>query len=161
MDEHIVVWGGRTEMFEGGFVDDNLNDLGYFTDKHNSYATREAIDVLSRKYDLGPTDRALDARSTSRQAHVKRLVKERVYNRLPLWVGPTVYFLYRVIVKRGVLDGRSGMIYHVLQGFWYRYLVNAKIFELERAMADCATVDDRRKRLGLLTGYDLTLASRP
>ncbi|HZF46895.1 MAG TPA: glycosyltransferase family 2 protein, partial [Sphingomonadaceae bacterium] len=39
MDEHMVVWGGRTVTFKGGFADRNENDLTFFTAKHNSYAT--------------------------------------------------------------------------------------------------------------------------
>ena len=31
MDEHMVVWGGRTVNFKGGFSDHNLNDLSFFT----------------------------------------------------------------------------------------------------------------------------------
>jgi glycosyltransferase involved in cell wall biosynthesis len=42
MDEHIIVDGGRTVHFAGGFADHNLNDLSFFIDKHNKYATREA-----------------------------------------------------------------------------------------------------------------------
>ncbi len=36
MDEHVVVWGGRTVLFDKPFSDHNLNDLGFFTDKHNN-----------------------------------------------------------------------------------------------------------------------------
>lgn len=155
MDEHIVVDGGRTTAFTGGFADWNLNDLTFFTTKHNGYATREAIDVLGRRYGLIAQDDALSARTASRQAGAKRWFKERVYNRLPLWVGPLGYLVFRAVFQLGVLDGRTGMIYHVLQGFWYRYLVNAKVFEYERAMADCRSAGERRERLSALTGYDL------
>lgn len=159
MDEHVVVWGGRTIIFEGGFADCNLNDLTFFTDKHNKYATREAIDVLARKYDLLPEDRALVAKNTSRQAYLKRVLKDNFYNRLPLWAGPLGYFLYRTIILGGILDGASGMIYHVLQGFWYRYLVNAKIYEYEIGMSDCHTKEERLVRLSKLTGHELVMPS--
>ena len=155
MDEHVVVDGGRTISFSGGFADHNLNDLTFFTAKHNSYATREAIDQLGRKHGLIAQDDALSARTASRQAGLKRFMKERVYNRLPLWVGPLGFFTYRAVFQLGVLDGRSGMTYHVLQGFWYRYLVNAKVYEYEAAMADCSTPDAKRARLSELTGYKL------
>lgn len=154
MDEHIVVWGGRIVTLEGGFADHNLNDLTFFTDKHNKYATREAIDVLCARLGLA-NDIVLPSYSTSRQAHMKRLLKERLYNRLPLWLGPALYFLYRIFFQGGVLDGRTGMIYHVLQGFWYRYLVNAKIYEYERALSSCVSTQDRRKMLTTLTGHDI------
>lgn len=44
---------------------------------------------------------------------------------LPLRVSPV-----------GVLAGRAGAQFHVLQGFWYRYLVDAKIDEVERLVHD-------------------------
>lgn len=155
MDEHVVVDGGRTVAFRGGFADWNLHDLTFFTAKHNAYATREAIELLGRKYALIAQDDVLSARTASRQAGAKRWVKRHVYNRLPLWAGPLGYFLYRTVFQLGMLDGRSGMIYHLLQGFWYRTLVNAKVYEYELAMAECRSADERRARLSALTGYEL------
>ncbi|OJW72754.1 MAG: glycosyl transferase [Sphingomonadales bacterium 63-6] len=156
MDEHIVVWGGRTVTFKGGFSDANENDLTFFTAKHNSYATREAIDVLSQRYALFPEDRALNANSTSQQAGLKRWIKEKVYNRLPLWAGPMGYFLYRYIFQLGFLDGRTGTIYHVLQGFWYRYLVACKVYEYDLHLRQCKDTAERISTLSRLSGYDLT-----
>jgi hypothetical protein len=31
----------------------------------------------------------------------------------------------------GFLDGIPGLIWHFLQGFWYRFLVDAKIYQIE------------------------------
>ena len=155
MDEHMIVWGGGTVTFRGGFEDRNENDLTFFTAKHNSYATREAIDVLSQRYGLLPSDEGLNAEASSRQAGVKRWFKEKVYNRLPLWAGPLLYFLYRYIFQLGFLDGRTGTIYHVLQGFWYRYLVACKIYEYDRQLRNCATREDRLAALSQMTGYEL------
>lgn len=158
MDEHILVWGGRTVTFKGGFADVNLADLTAFTDKHNKYATREAIDRLSKRYNLFALDKDLSSISVSRQASVKRWFKENMYNRLPFWVGPLLYFFYRYIIQLGFLDGRSGLIYHFLQGFWYRFLVGAKVFELEEAIAGCQSNDERITRLQQLTGLTLEQA---
>lgn len=155
MDEHIVVEGGRTTHFAGGFADHNLNDLTFFTDKHNKYATREAIDVLNQKYDLFARDEQMSAHSASRQASLKRWVKEKVYNGLPFTFSATAYFLYRYVIQLGFLDGRSGLTYHFLQGYWYRFLVGAKILEFERAMADCKTAPERLDRLRTLSGLKL------
>lgn len=155
MDEHIVVEGGRTVTFEGGFADVNLYDLTFFTDKHNKYATREAVDVLNRRYGLFATDEALSAKSASLQASVKRGVKEKVYNRLPFWAGPLGYFLYRYVAQLGFLDGREGLIYHFLQGFWYRFLVGAKVVEFDRALAPLPDAAARRERLAALTSLKL------
>lgn len=155
MDEHMIVWGGRTVNFRGGFADRNENDLTFFTAKHNSYATREAIDVLLRRYGLLEEDRSLNAASASRQAGAKRWIKGNIYNRLPLWAGPLLYFLYRYIFQLGFLDGRTGTIYHVLQGFWYRYLVACKIFEYDRELVTRASREERLEALSRMTGYDL------
>lgn len=155
MDEHMILTEGSAVTFDGGFSDVNLNDLTFFTDKHNKYATREAIDVLNQKYDLFVRDEALDARSASAAASGKRWLKESLYNRLPLWVGPLGYFLYRYIIQLGFLDGREGLIYHGLQGGWYRFLVAAKIVEWDRELSQLTGAVDRLSALERLTGYRL------
>jgi len=46
-----------------------------------------------------------------------------------------MYFLYRYLFRFGFLDGKKGLIWHFLQGFWYRFLVDVKIMELEERSA--------------------------
>ena len=156
MDEHIVLSRGRTVTFEGGFADVNLNDLSFFTDKHNKYATREAIDVLLQQYSLLPRDTGLTDRDVFSQAARKRSTKERVYNRLPLGLGPLLFFLYRYVVQLGFLDGRPGLIYHGLQGLWYRFLVDARLEELRRGIAHLTDHDEIRREILRLTGHDVS-----
>ena len=156
MDEHIVVWGGETVNFKGGFSDINENDLTFFTEKHNKYATREAIDVLSRRYGLTARDAAFHADAVSWQAASKRWIKENLYNHMPLWLGPLFYFLYRYILQGGFLDGRRGLIYHFLQGFWYRFLVACKVYELEAKLKSCRDNQARRDEIERFTGYKLS-----
>lgn len=154
MDEHMLLDHGRTVTFQGGFSDVNLNDLTFFTDKHNKYATREAVDVINQKRGLFERDVDLTSDQTSRKAAVTRFIKERVYNRIPFQVSALGYFLYRYIFQLGFLDGREGAIYHVLQGFWYRYLVGAKILELETAI-DGLEKEEALAELTRLTGLRL------
>lgn len=155
MDEHMVVWGGRTITLSGGFADHNLNDITFFTTKHNAYATREAIDVLIQRLKLTPRDEALNTDSSSAQAAIKRVLKESVYNRLPFTVSALLYFLWRYIFQLGFLDGRSGLVYHFLQGYWYRFLVGAKLMELEKAIKGLSSKDEIKDRILMLTGHDL------
>lgn len=155
MDEHITVSEGRTVTFDGGFADHNLNDLTYFTDKHNKYATREAIEVLNQRLGLFARDEALNAKSSSAQVSFKRWAKERAYNRIPFTVSATLYFLWRYIFQLGFLDGRSGLVYHFLQGYWYRFLVGAKLMELERAIAHLSDKAEICAELSRLTGHKL------
>jgi len=134
MDEHMILKEGKSITFDHDFADCNLGDLSFFTEKHNKYATREAIDVLNQRYQLFRRDSDLTAQGTSAQAAVKRFVKERIYNRLPFTVSSFLYFSWRYFIQLGFLDGRTGLIYHFLQGYWYRFLVGAKVLELERAL---------------------------
>ncbi len=155
MDEHILVEGGRTVHFPGGFADHNLNDLTFFIDKHNKYATREAIDVLNQRLQLFPRDVELHAETVSRQAAMKRWIKEHVYNNIPYQVSSTGYFLYRYFFQLGVLDGAEGLMYHFLQGYWYRFLVGAKLYELELEIKGALDKEEIIARIERLTGHKL------
>ena len=133
MDEHIKV-SGPTIDFAGELIDDNLNPLNWWTNKHNQYANREAVDLLNLEYRFMPRDSVADLRAGN-QAATKRWVKEVVYARLPSGFRALSYFLYRYILRLGFLDGQAGTTFHFLQGFWYRYLVDAKVVEVKRHMA--------------------------
>lgn len=153
MDEHMIVWGGSTITLDGGFADHNLNDLTFFTDKHNKYATREAIDVINQRHRLFSRDLDLKAEENSRQAAIKRWIKERLYNRVPYQISAPAYFLFRMIAQLGFLDGKQGLVYHGLQGLWYRFLVGAKVQELETAIAHLEDPAEIRAELRRLTGF--------
>jgi glycosyltransferase involved in cell wall biosynthesis len=132
MDEHILVQG-ETVDFTGEIVDENLNSLGWWTDKHNSYAAREVVDLLNLEHRFMTIETVADLRG-GRQVGVKRWVKEHVYARLPGGFRAFLYFLYRYVLRLGFLDGREGTAFHVLQGFWYRYLVDMKLYEVKSYM---------------------------
>jgi glycosyltransferase involved in cell wall biosynthesis len=130
MDEHIKVSSGSTVTLPGNLSDDNLGNLGWWTAKHNGYATREMIELLSLKFDTAAY-RGVSADRRGNQVQRKRWLKHQ-YASLPLFVRPLLYFLYRYLLKMGFRDGREGLVWHFLQGFWYRFLVDAQIFELHR-----------------------------
>ena len=155
MDEHIVIWGGRAVTFEGGFADHNLNDLTFFTDKHNKYATREAIEILNQRLNFYPRDHSVTTESTSLQTAAKFFIKEHIYNHIPFTISAFMYFVWRYIFQLGFLDGRSGLIYHFLQGYWYRFLVGAKVMELERAISHLTDKQAITEELSRLTGHSL------
>jgi len=155
MDEHIVIRQGRTVLFDAPFFDHNLNDLSFFTAKHNGYATREAADVLGRRYGLFRQGLDLSREALPRHASVKRFIKDHMYNRLPFPVAVLGYFLFRYIGQLGFLDGREGLVYHVLQGCWYRFLVGAKVLEFDRSIRLLPTVEEKRAALARLTGLPL------
>ena len=133
MDEHIKV-EGKTVVLEGELIDDNLNSLTWWTEKHNKYASREAVDMLNLEFVFMKRDSVASVKGGS-QAGLKRWVKEKIYALLPTGLRALAYFLYRYLVRLGFLDGREGTMFHLLQGFWYRYLVDCKVHEVKEYMS--------------------------
>lgn len=130
MDEHIKLTEGKYIFINGDIEEINKKELHWWINKHNSYATREAIDMLNLKYRLIPYD-DIEPKLLGSQPERKRWLKER-YSKLPLFFRPFLYFIYRYFIRLGFLDGIEGLIWHFLQGFWYRFLVDAKIYEIEK-----------------------------
>lgn len=133
MDEHIVA-DGETVQFSGQLIDDNLNTLSWWTDKHNAYASREVIDILMSE--LASSQHESIGQLKKEQAKYKRWIKENVYNRAPIGARALAYFIYRYIFRLGILDTPGGRKFHILQGFWYRYLVDAKLAEVKKLIKD-------------------------
>ncbi len=154
MDEHLVLNHGRAIVIEGGFADHNLGDLAYFVAKHDAYAAREAVEVLNQRLGLFPREESAAALAASSEVARKRGLKEQIYNRLPFGVAPVAYFLYRFVFQLGFLDGREGAVYHGLQGLWYRFMVQAKVLEYDRAIAGLRG-DAAIGKLAELTGLRL------
>jgi glycosyltransferase involved in cell wall biosynthesis len=129
MDEHIQISEGDTVEFARDFMDHNLNHLGWWTAKHNGYSIREAIDLLDVELGLLPHS---DTGVMGEQALAKRKKKLK-YARAPLFWRSFAYFLYRYFFKLGFTEGKTGFLWHFLQGWWYRTLVDAKIYEIKKA----------------------------
>ena len=129
MDEHLSVEGEIVRM-EHQFVDDNRMTIGQFTIKHEGYASREATLLLDAEYHL--TDTSAMPKDHGEEVEKKRAQKER-YARMPLFWRAFAYFVYRYVIKLGFLDGKEGFLWDFLQGWWYRTLVDAKIFEVKKA----------------------------
>jgi glycosyltransferase involved in cell wall biosynthesis len=128
MDEHIKVIEGDTIIFDGEFADHNLNNIAWWTEKHNGYSIREAIDLLNIEFNLFNTK---EVGELNNQANSKRNKKEKYVNS-PLFFRSFIYFIYRYFFKLGFLEGKEGFLWHFLQGWWYRTLVDAKIFEIKK-----------------------------
>jgi len=137
MDEHIVLARGVARRLRGELIDENLNNIGWWTSKHNGYAAREAIDILGIGYDGQRTKQSVRSALFSHAAR-KRVLKEMIYAKLPGGLRAVSYFLYRYIGLLGFLDGRAGFYFHALQGLWYRLLVDVKVMEIQRRANDDA-----------------------
>lgn len=131
MDEHLIITDGDIVTFCNDFIDNNNKSLEWWINKHNWYSNKEVLDQ-QMKADEGSKEASVEETAASVQAKFKRYAKNFGYYRLPRFLRAHLYFLYRYYFRFGFLDGTEGKIYTFLQAYWYRFLVDAKMYECEK-----------------------------
>ena len=129
MDHRFNAPGGSMVWKDGIIKEENLkeNQIRFWIEKHNRYS-----DLLA----LEEVERMQNARGQSEQPRFwgtpnqRKAWFKRQWWRLPRYVRPGLYFTQRMILQLGILDGRTGVIFHFLQAFWFRLVVDIKIDEL-------------------------------
>ncbi len=128
VDHHITVEGTlgklKKDMIESNRKEE---DISFWIDKHNHYAVLQAKEEFRRRSGGGPPQ----GRATRFGKPDQRIVwlKER-WSHLPLYGRPFIYYFYRYFIRLGFLDGKQGFIFHFLQAFWYRLLVDINLDQL-------------------------------
>lgn len=124
-DQNYIVTGEVLGI--GGDIINVINpDLDLWKERHKKWANLEAREILFNK------DRIMNIRLRGNPIEMRNWLRYKIYYRMPLFVRPFIYFFYRYILKGGFLDGRQGLIFHFWQGFWYRFLVDLKIYKLRK-----------------------------
>ena len=126
MDERCVLKKGTAITLKNSFVDHNLKGLGEFTIKHNGYSNREAFMQINNKYHLVDDGQSTELKGRNSQ--------KSGYYKLPRFFRASMYFFVRYIVFLGFLDGIRGFVWLTLQAYWYRFLVDAKLYEMEKRL---------------------------
>ena len=126
-DQHFLLKSGSSGRLTGAMVDDIRMPLTEWTARHNRWADGE-IAELDSKESAGRIQP--DARGNPVER--KRFLRSK-YDRMPLFIRAFGLFVYRYFVRLGFLDGIEGMIFWVLQTFWFRFLIDAKIWEKRHA----------------------------
>jgi glycosyltransferase involved in cell wall biosynthesis len=127
-DQHYLLIGpGTTGQLPGVMIDDIAMSISEWTARHNRWADGEVAELFTEAAGGAETGR-LVADAKGNPAQRKRALRQK-YNQLPLFVRPFALFGYRYFVKLGFLDGTEGFIFWVLQTFWFRFLIDAKIWE--------------------------------
>ena len=121
MGEHVVLSEGRSLLLREDCIHHDHKDLTAFVEKHNSYATREVADAAARA--------TMRQQTLYSEAEKAKKLRDGFYYRLPMFLRAKLYFIYRYYFRLGFLDGRPGRIYAMLQAYFYRWLVDAKLYE--------------------------------
>jgi glycosyltransferase involved in cell wall biosynthesis len=132
VNEHLIV-EGITGHLRSDFTDENKKGVSDWIAKHNSYATREAQELLNTRSAKGYQEIGVSLFGT--QAQRRRWLRYRVWNKLPPLIRPFFYFIYRYILLGGFLDGREAFIFHFLQALWYPLLIDVKYLEMKMALS--------------------------
>ncbi len=132
MDEHCVLFEGRSVEVNSDSLHHDDKGLTAWIDKHNNYSTREMQDYFNSLTDKEATglnaEHDLDVK-----ARLRRFLRWKIYYRLPAGFRAWAYYCYRYYIRLGFLDGREGRIFCFMQAYWYRFLVDAKIYEARRS----------------------------
>jgi len=117
---------GKLSDIKGRIWHEDHKGLSAWIEKQNRNATREAQLLWQRAYDTAA--KAEEAKTSER--HLRVWVRGRIWQKLPLFFRPLLYFLYRYVVRGGFLEGKAGLAYTFLQGLWFYFLIDAKYYEL-------------------------------
>ena len=128
MDHKFQVPGKTRIWKKGHIIEENLkeNAVRFWIEKHNHYSDLLATEEIERMFKVRTQTIKPDlwGDPNARNAWLKRLWWE-----LPRYTRPILYFSYRMLIQKGILDGKKGIIFHFLQGFWFRIIVDVKIEE--------------------------------
>lgn len=132
-DQHFVV-DGATQRISGDLEDVIASDLTVWVTRHARWGVLEAQEQIGGLQSISGNQ--IQGWPTGTPIERRRWLRSSVYGRAPLFLRAFAYFLYRYILRLGFLDGIEGLIFHFLQGCWYRFYVDAKIWEAQRQMSN-------------------------
>ena len=122
---------GVVKKLKSPILENNLkNDILFYLQKHLRYAETFAQEEAQRRKAAvdWKVEPAFFGTPDQRVIWLKRL-----YFRMPLYVRPFGYFFYRYFLLLGFLDGKQGSIFHFLQAFWFRLVLDIRLEEILEA----------------------------
>ncbi len=120
-DEYVLA-EGEFEKLRADIIDDPARGLSSWLNKHIGYAETECFSAYY-------SEKKSTWKSLQGTPRYRRFIKENIYQYIPLFIRPFVFWFYRYFILLGFLDGMRGLVYHFLHAFWYRFIIDALIFE--------------------------------
>ena len=125
-DAHSIISEGYSESTRHRFLHYDFKDIDNYIKRYNWYATREMQDYIDF------TRGASTDIKTDKAILKQRKKKFGFYYKMPRYIRAWMWFIYNYIFRLGFLDGKEGLVFCFLECYWYRLLVDAKIFEYEK-----------------------------
>ena len=125
----MVLKTGSVKKVIGADIYNTVADsIDHFILSHNKWATLEAEEIISEGHGLGDVKPNLLGNPIEK----RRWLKLNIFQKSPLFVRSFLYFFYTYFLRLGFMDGKEGLIFFVLQCFWFRFLVDAKVIEIQK-----------------------------
>lgn len=134
-DQHFIV-DGPVEKLNHDYLDIIASSLSSWTLRHGRWAQMEAREMLAARGNGRQVDPDLMGTPIERRRWLRN-----TYGRGPLFARAFLYGCYRYLFRLGFLDGKEGLIFHILQGFWFRFLVDSLIYEQTSVNRPDPTID--------------------
>lgn len=135
-DAHSIISEGFSASTKNKFLHYDFKDLNNYIKRYNWYAIREMQDYID--FTRGASSKI----KTDKVIIKQRKKKFGFYYKMPRYFRAWMWFLYNYIFRGGFLDGKEGLIFCFLECYWYRLLVDAKIFEYEKTGGEFEKLKD-------------------
>jgi glycosyltransferase involved in cell wall biosynthesis len=126
-DQHFIV-KGACKKIEGDIIDVVASDINTWIERHLRWSFAEAQEYIKNNASNQMPSRLF----SKNKMFQRRWLKNNLYNHLPLFWRVLFYTLYRYFLRGGFLDGKEGAVFHLLQGAWFRWMVDVHIDNLQR-----------------------------
>jgi len=126
-DQHFTVQGNVVKA-AGDLIDVISASLESWTLRHVRWAGLEVQQQMGLE-NVARIKEKLGGTPIER----RRWLKSFIFGRTPLFLRVFAYFFYRYFLRLGFLDGTEGLIFHFLQGFWFRFYIDARLWEAQKA----------------------------
>jgi glycosyltransferase involved in cell wall biosynthesis len=130
LDQHIRLKKGKLAYMKSFFLHKDYKGIANWSIKHIQYADWASEDYRLKKKNI----QEAETNGLEKSAKLKRILKYKVYYKLPMGLRAWMFYFYSYYLRLGFLDGREGRIYTFLHAYWYRFLVDTMVFENEKKM---------------------------
>jgi len=128
LGEQLILTSGRSVKLKTLSYHYNYRSMSFWINKFNWYTTREVKDYFIQK----ENENKQELSSLDTPTKIRRFIKYNIYYKLPSGMRTHMLFIYFYYIKLGFLDGREGLYWNFFLSYFYRMLVDAKMYEVEK-----------------------------